>query len=322
MQKVTVVIPNYNGVHYLQECLKSLFSGDLIPDVIVSDNGSEDGSAGWVAENYPQVRLICFEENTGFCKAVNAGIKQAATEYVILLNNDTVAAPGFVSGLVEAISKDERIFSAGAKMLCLAEPEKIDDAGDYYCALGWAFARGKHKPSANFNKEKRIFAACAGAAIYRKSIVEELDYFDEAHFAYLEDVDIGYRAQLKGYYNVFAPKAEVLHAGSGASGSRYNLFKTDQTSRNSIYLIYKNMPFLQILINLPFLLIGFGIKFLFFALKGMGGRYLKGLGQGFVLSASKKGKSRKVRFKWSDFGYYVRIQGQLYFNMLRRIWIF
>ncbi len=321
MQEVAVVIPNYNGIGFLKECLKSLFFGDLIPEIIVVDNGSADGSAEWVAKQYPQVELICFEENTGFCRAVNAGIEKAETKYVILLNNDTVVDPGFVTALVETIGKDERIFSAGAKMLCLSEPEKIDDAGDYYCALGWAFASGKNKPSTGFNKEKRVFAACAGAAIYRKSMIEELGYFDEAHFAYLEDIDIGYRAQLKGYYNLFAPKAEVLHAGSGASGSRYNDFKTDLTSRNSIYLIYKNMPFLQILLNLPFLLIGFGIKFLFFLLKGMGVRYLKGLWQGIKLSASEKGKSKRIRFKWRNIGYYVRIQGQLYWNIFRRVWI-
>lgn len=313
--KITVVIPNYNGVHFLKDCLRSLFEGDLLPHIIVVDNGSRDGSAQWVAEHYPSVELILFQENTGFCRAVNAGIKKATTEYVILLNNDTVVASHFVAGLWEAIRRDGRIFSVGAKMLCMDAPEKIDDAGDFYCALGWAFARGKHRPAGRYQKEGHIFAACGGAAIYRKSLVAELGYFDETHFAYLEDIDLGYRAQIYGYYNLYTPRAEVRHVGSGASGSRYNRFKTDLASRNSIYLIYKNMPLLQIIINVPFLLIGFAIKAVFFARKGMGLPYLEGLVKGVALSAGPQGRVHKVRFQAKNMIRYLRIQGQLFRNL-------
>lgn len=319
MNQVTVVIPNYNGIHFLKKCLPSLWESDFLPHVIVVDNGSEDGSADWVAGHYPEIHIIRFSENRGFCKAVNAGIEKAETEFVILLNNDTVVDPHFVTGLLEVIRRDGKIFSVGAKMLMLARPDRIDDGGDYYCALGWAFARGKNQPACRYDKETRIFAACGGAAIYRKKLVEELGYFDESHFAYLEDIDLGYRAQIAGYDNLFTPHALVWHAGSGASGSRYNLFKTDLTSKNSIYLIYKNMPVLQILLNFPFLLLGFLIKYLFFVRKGMGSRYLKGLKEGLALSWSRAGKDKKVRFKWKNFGHYVRIQGQLWFNMCRRI---
>ncbi len=315
--EVTVVIPNHNGIRFLAECLRAIYGGDLIPEVIMVDNASTDGSVQWTAEHYPQVRTILFDHNTGFCKAVNAGISHSATEFVILLNNDTQTAPGFVSELLRTIKQDRRIFSVAAKMLTLSDPGKIDDAGDYYCALGWAFARGKNQPANRYTSETRIFAACAGAAIYRKKILEELGCFDETYFAYLEDIDIGYRAQIAGYYNLFAPSATVLHAGSAASGSRYNHFKTDYTSRNSIYLISKNMPLLQIIWNLPFFIIGFAVKFLFFLLKGMGPRYLKGLLSGISLSLSKTGRSRRTPFRWQNTGRYLAIQLQLYYNILR-----
>ena len=118
---------------------------------------------------------------------------------------------------------------------------------------------------------------CGGAAIYRKKIMEKIGYFDEEHFAYLEDTDIGYRARIYGYENWYAPDAVVYHVGSGTSGSRYNHFKTRYSSRNNIYLIYKNMPLLQIILNLPFLVAGFLIKFLFTKRNGkrIPGRYQK-----------------------------------------------
>lgn len=132
----------------------------------------------------------------------------------------------------------------------------------------------------NTKKCDRIFSACAGAAIYRKELLEKIGLFDEAHFAYLEDVDVGYRANLYGYRNLFAPDAVVYHAGSAVSGSRHNPFKVELTARNNLYLIYKNMPPLQLLINLPFLLLGILIKGVYFGRKGMGKSYLSGLKKG------------------------------------------
>ena len=319
--KTTVVIPNYNGINYIEDCMESLLKSDVPLGIIVVDNKSGDGSRELLAEKYgdlQQVELIFLEENTGFCHAVNVGIQAAKTEYVFLLNNDTVVEEDCVSELEKQMLRSQDIFSVGSKMINMRNPDKIDDAGDLYCALGWAFARGKDKERNAFDKEDRIFAACAGAALYRRSIFDAIGLFDEAHFAYLEDIDIGYRANIHGYHNVFAPKAIVYHAGSAVSGSRHNEFKVDLSARNSIYLIYKNMPFLQILLNLPFLLAGYLIKWFFFALKGLGGVYRKGIGKGFVLAFSGKGRAAKQRFKAGNFSNYLWIQWQLWINTLRR----
>lgn len=319
MTKTTVVIPNYNGIKYIDNCLRSLYGGTKIPDVILVDNGSEDGSKELVREKYGKVRMIEFEENTGFSSAVNAGIRAASTEYVLLLNNDTEADETMVENLEKALEKEPKAFSAGARMLRMDAPELLDGAGDLYCALGWAFARGKDKPSDAYEKPCRIFSACAGAALYRREVFGEIGYFDENHFAYLEDTDIGYRANIYGYYNIYVPEAKAYHAGSAVSGSRHNAFKVRLSSRNSIYLVYKNMPLLQILLNSPFLLAGFFIKILFFCRKGMGGIYLKGLLAGIRLSAGKKGRCRKVKFSFSHLKNYAWIQGQLWINMARRL---
>lgn len=318
--KTTVVIPNYNGIDYLRDCLESLKECSYEDfKVIVVDNGSTDGSADMVRESFPEYTLIELTSNTGFAYAVNRGIEAADTEYVLLLNNDTKVRQHFVSNLEKALDSDERIFSASARMLSMADPDIMDGAGDYYCALGWAYAYAKGRPASKADKARRIFSSCAGAAIYRKSILDEIGYFDEAHFAYLEDVDIGYRARIKGYINVYEPTAEVLHAGSGYSGSRYNEFKVKLSSRNSTYLICKNMPILQQLVNLPFLMTGFGIKTVFFVLKGYGKVYIRGLLEGISLGYSKSGRDKKVRFTIRELPNYISIELQLLAGIVRRL---
>lgn len=319
MAKTTVVIPNYNGIKYIDGCLRSLYKGSVHPEIILVDNGSTDGSLSLVKEKYPLVKVIEFAENTGFSKAVNAGIRMARTEYVLLLNNDTVSGQEMTACLEKAMEDDPGIFSAGAKMINLHDRNKLDGAGDFYCALGWAYARGKDKPVDSYDKEDRIFSACAGAAIYRRGLFDKIGYFDENHFAYLEDIDIGYRANIYGYPNKYAPEAQVFHAGSAVSGSRHNEFKVKLSARNSIYLIYKNMPLLQIIINFPLLLAGYLIKFLFFSLKGMGGAYGKGLLEGIKLSVSGEGRKNKVKFRMRNIKNYLWIQGQLWINILFRL---
>lgn len=315
--KSTVIIPNYNGMKYIEDCLKAL-AGEPA-HIIVVDNGSSDGSRELVESKFPQVELLCLERNHGFCKAVNLGIRKSDTKYVILLNNDTKAKRGFVRALETPLDRDGNIFSGSAQMRSLRHPELIDDAGDYYCALGWAFSNGKDRPVEDYRKSYSVFSACGGASIFRREIFSSIGYLDEAHFAYLEDVDLGYRARIYGYKNIYVPEAVVYHAGSGFSGSRYNEFKIGLSSRNSVYLVYKNMPFLQLLLNLPFLLAGFSIKTLFFAKKGFGKVYLKGIGKGIGMCVSGAGRAGKVRFRTENFHNYVKIQLELWRNIWYRI---
>ena len=327
MKEVTVVIPNYNGMKYLPECMTSLCEGqENAPEyeVLVIDNGSADGSVEylnreWCTEEEGKcpVRLIALTENTGFCHAVNLGIRESRTPYVILLNNDTKVQPGFIRGLYKAIAVEDRIFSVSAKMLMWDKPELMDDAGDRYCVLGWAYSRGKGRPAAKYDKNVSVFSACGGAAIYRRRVFEEIGYFDEAHFAYLEDLDIGYRARIYGYENRYEPTAAVLHYGSASTGSRYNNRKTELSSANNVYVIGKNMPVLQQILNLPFFLLGFGIKFLFFYRKRMGKLYLKGLAEGWKRTTGPVGRQAKVPFRRGHLWNYVKIQWQLYLNVFR-----
>ena len=266
--------------------------------------GDETGS-----RRYP-VYLMEMGENTGFSGAVNAGIRASSTEYVILLNNDTEAEPDYIRELERAMDGSPQIFSVSSKMIQLHEKRLMDDAGDLYTVIGWAFQRGVAQKSSGFTKPRRVFSACAGAAIYRRAVFDEIGYFDELHFAYLGDLDVGYRARIAGYENWYCPWAVVYHVGSGTSGSKYNPFKVKLAARNSVYLNYKNMPPAQLIVNAIPLAFGYLVKIRFFTKRGFGADYRAGLKEG--LSTLKK--CRRVPFRARNLGHYLRIEWELIVN--------
>lgn len=318
METVAVIIPNYNGQKYLGDCLKSLRKQSFQDfKVIMVDNGSSDGSISVVKRDFPEVQIIGLSDNTGFANAVNVGIKETGAKYVFLLNNDTVCEEGVIEALVKVLDKKKSVFSVQAKMLQIKEPHLIDDAGDYYCALGWAFAPSKDKDNSKYSRRINVTSACAGAAMYRREVFEEIGYFDEAHFCYLEDVDVGYRARLYGYDNVMEPGAIVYHVGSGSSGSRHNAFKVELTAANNLYFIYKNMNALQIIINLPLFLAGVIIKHIFYVRKGLGKAHLRGLSKGFSKIITNSDK--RVRFGGRQIVNSLWLQLELWANCVRRL---
>ena len=317
-ETVAVIIPNYNGQKYLSDCLKSLRKQSFQDfKVIMVDNGSSDGSISVVKRDFPEVQIIGLSENTGFANAVNVGIKETGAKYVFLLNNDTVCEEGVIEALVKVLDKKKSVFSVQAKMLQIKEPHLIDDAGDYYCALGWAFAPSKDKDNSRYSRRINVTSACAGAAMYRREVFEEIGYFDEAHFCYLEDVDVGYRARLYGYDNVMEPGAIVYHVGSGSSGSRHNAFKVELTAANNLYFIYKNMNALQVIINLPLFLAGVIIKHVFYVRKGLGKAHLRGLSKG--ISKIFTNSDKRVRFGGRQIVNSLWLQLELWANCVRRL---
>lgn len=323
--KVTVVIPNYNGENFIENCLKALMNQTSMDfKIIVVDNGSTDNSCLLIEamireyENCgygsDMITLIKNKKNTGFCGGVNTGIKNCTTPYVILLNNDTEVFEDFIEKSVEGIEKSKRVFSVSPMMIQMNDKRLVDNAGDGYTAVGWAFAFGMDEPVENYANEREVFSSCAGAAIYRTDILKKLGLFDENHFAYLEDLDIGYRARIFGFKNKYNPNAKVYHVGSGTSGSRHNVFKITNSARNNIYVIYKNMPQLQIILNIPFIFAGCVAKWLFFKKAGdeYGKAYLDGLREGI------KGykKCKRVTYKKSHFKNYIKIELELIKNTL------
>ena len=302
----TVIIPNYNGLRFMEECMASLKAQTYRNfKILVVDNGSTDGSVDWLKEK--QIETIFLKENTGFSGAVNVGIRAADTPYVILLNNDTRADEYFVAELVRALEQSPGIFSVSSKMIQMYAPHLMDDAGDMYSVLGWAYQRGVGQDIRRYRKSRRVFSACAGAAIYRREVFEEIGYFDEMHFAYLEDIDVGYRARIAGYDNIYCPAAVVWHVGSGTSGSKYNSFKVKLAARNNIYLNYKNMPTLQLLVNAVPIAVGIFLKYQFFRKLGYEKDYLEGLREGIRTAHSCK----KVEYRPEHLRNYLAIEMEL-----------
>lgn len=306
--KITIVIPNYNGKHFMKSCLSSL-EEQTCKDfkILVVDNASTDGSIEYMKKYYPDIDLISLDQNYGFSKAVNIGIQHSGTPYVILLNNDTAADPHFVKELLCAIEQSPRIFSVSSKMIQMYHPELIDSAGDLYTVIGWGVCRGTGRPVSNYTEPDEIFSACAGASIYRRSAFRRIGYFDENHFAYLEDIDIGYRAKIYGYRNMYCPAALVRHVGSGTSGSKYNAFKVRLSARNNLYVNYKNMPLPILLLNGIPLLMGYLVKYAFFLKTGWGKEYREGIQEGLRTMRSQK----KVPFRMRHLPCYIRIEAEL-----------
>lgn len=290
--RTLVVIPNYNGLRFLPDCMEALSRQtmrDFTTLVIDNASGGEDITwlRTWQAEDPARRKLLLNDANLGFSGAVNQGIRQALEEhyeFTLLLNNDTKVRPDFIEALEKRMDQDPkgRVFALSSKMVKMHDPHEIDDAGDAYTLLGWQFQHGlgerAEKPV--WNREAVVFSACAGAAMYRTALFRTVGLFDEHHFAYLEDIDVSYRAQLYGYRILYCPTAVVEHVGSGTSGSKYNAFKVRLSARNSVYLLYKNMPPLMLLVNALPLLLGFLVKQLFFLRKGFGKEYAAGLLEG------------------------------------------
>ena len=305
-KQVTVIIPNYNGLKFLGICLDALEHQTFRDfEILVVDNGSSDGSVEWLKEQ--GIPAVFLPENTGFSGAVNAGIRAASTPYVLLLNNDTEAAPDFVGELYAAIRRSEKIFAVSSKMVQMYRRELMDDAGDMYSLMGWAYQRGVGRSSRGYNRPLEVFSACAGAAIYRRAVFDEIGLFDEMHFAYLEDIDVCWRAKIRGCHVRYCPKAVVYHVGSGTSGSRYNPFKVRLAARNSVYLNYKNMPAGQLLVNAPLIAAGFLVKYGFFRKLGFGREYLAGVKEGLATMR----KCRKVPYAPDRLVNYLSIQWEL-----------
>ncbi len=309
--KASVIIPNLNGAGWLRDSIESIWAQtEQDFELIVIDNGSTDESLA-IARSYigrARYTLIENDRNTGFSHAVNQGIAIAKGEYMALFNNDAFAEPTWLAELLRTAEADPRIFAVSSLMLRYYEPELADDAGDYVTLLGFACKRGDGLKASRYQKPCRVFSACGGAALYRKSILDEIGVFDELFFAYYEDVDLSWRANSYGYKNVYCPTARCRHICGATTGAvRYNPFKSIQSGRNSILLPYKNMPLAMLVLNFLPLLAGYLLKVVMFRLRGFGSDYAKG----FAEACAALPKIRKPKFHLRNLPNYIWVEASL-----------
>ena len=244
LPRVAVVIPNYNGRALLGPCLgalrKQTFSGF---ETIVVDDASTDGSAEFVEREFPEVRVVKQRCNVGFAAAVNAGIRALGSDFVSLLNNDTEPHPRWLEALVQAADVRPEAAIFASKLVSMQDKRYLDGAGDALRWSGLPYRLGHGEPDdGRYDEPGYVFGACAAAALYRRSLFEEIGLFDEDFFAYCEDADVSFRAQLAGFRCFYEPKAVVYHAGSASTGGKRSAFALRQGTQNGINLLVKNLP--------------------------------------------------------------------------------
>lgn len=240
---VSVIVLNWNGRDVLTECLQAL-SVQTYPhyEILVVDNGSTDGSAALVRERFPQVRVIALPENVGFGAGNNIGYRHAQGEYIALLNNDTCVAQQWLAALCDALERYPAAGSAASKIVFYDQPDWIDTAGDEFFSIGIARKRGHLLPGqGNFDQETFIFGACAGAALYRRAMLDAIGFFDEDFEIYDDDVDLSFRAQLANWKCVYVPTALVRHHVS-ATMSKQSQRSMYLIKRNTFWVLLKNIP--------------------------------------------------------------------------------
>ncbi len=239
---VTVIIPSLNKKELLAEALLSLRAQTLKDfETMVIDNGSSDGTSAMVEKDFPEVTIIRNDHNRGFI-AVNQGIKAAQTPLIALLNNDASADANWLKELVDGLKRHPDAWFASSKMV-KADRTTIDSAGDgFNVNILAGYARGSgQKDAPEFNREDYCFSTSGGAAIYKKELFEKIGKLDEKFFAYFEDIDFGFRANLAGYKCIYLPKAVVYHRG-GETSKHNSLFHLRLTDRNKMMTLIKNLP--------------------------------------------------------------------------------
>lgn len=241
--RVAVIVPNWNGEDLLAGCLDSVLAQSVKAHLIVVDNGSTDESLEVLAK-YPQIELIKHDVNKGYAGGVNPGLQRAielGLDYAAPFNDDAIADKDWLKHLIAELDERPQVGIVAPKILS-ADGKTIDSTGDYYTVWGLPYPRGRGESDIDkYDQERDVFAASGGASMYRVKMLEEVGLFDEDFFAYYEDVDLSFRAQLAGWKVRYVPKAVVYHQIS-ATSSKIKGFATYQTLKNLPYLLYKNVP--------------------------------------------------------------------------------
>lgn len=270
MPRVDVIVLNFNGRRFLEECLFSLQQQTYQDfEVLLVDNASSDDSVEFVRSTFPNVKLLQLSENLGFCGGNNRGISSTSADYVALLNNDTQADPNWLESLVSVLDHEPQVGFCASKMIRIQDRLTIDTAGDVFYTHGVGGKRGSGLPISYYTVPEYIFGACAGAAIYRRAMLDVVGLLDEDFFAYDEDIDLSFRCQLQGYRCKYVPTAIVYHHVGGSFG-RLSEDNVKRIRRNMLEVVLKNLPTRLLVRYLPRIMTYFLLGDLRYAFGGYG----------------------------------------------------
>jgi GT2 family glycosyltransferase len=239
---ISVVVLNWNGDHIVEECLMSLRTQSYHPvEIIVVDNASTDKSADLIKRGFPEVKLIVNDRNLGFGSGNNVGIQASHGKYIMILNNDARIDPGCIKELKRSIEKDKRYGACASKILLDGKGNLLDAAGITIYNDGLSIGRGRLENAGHYQRKEDVFFASGCACLLRKEMLDDIGLFDEDFFAYADDTDMGWRAQLAGWKCIYNPKAIVYHLHS-ASSSAYSPLKAFLVERNRMWVAMKYYP--------------------------------------------------------------------------------
>ena len=280
--EVSVVIVTWNGRRYLDACLRAVEAQQGVrAEVILVDNGSTDGSAEFVRTRFPRVRVIALADNRGFAGGNNAGAREARADYVAFLNNDTVADSSWLRALRAGIDLTSGTALVTSRIVYMHDPGVVDSAGDGLFRWGGAYKRHHGEPAGLAAVAAEVFGVCGGACLIPKEVFDELGGFDDDFFASHEDVDLSYRARLRGYRCRYIPDAVVRHHGSATLGT-VSALAVFHGQRNLEWMYLKNTPASLLVRTLPGHLLYNAAAATHFARLGLLGAFLKAKGAALV----------------------------------------
>ncbi len=255
---LTVAVLSYNGRHLLEVILPSLARQSFRDfEVVVVDNGSRDDTSQWLSEHWPEVQTVSLLHNIGVTAALNVCAQAGRGEFVGLFNNDIELHPDCLGELVKALQEHADAGWAGGKLMDFYRRDTIDGAGDVFTWSGSGHRRGHgERDRGQYDQPQAIFGACGGAAVYRRSALESVGPFDEDFFAFYEDIDWDFRAQLAGFACRYVPTAVAYHMGSATIGRGLTDFTRYQLWRNTLWIIAKDVPAGALVRHSPELVLG------------------------------------------------------------------
>ncbi len=247
--KTAVIILNYNGIELLKQFLPGVIQYSAEAEIVVADNGSKDGSAQWLLDEMPQVTLLPFNENYGFAEGYNRAIDAVTADYVVLLNSDVEVTQGWLQPLIACLQSSDKIAACMPKIRSQRNKELFEyagAAGGYIDSYGYPFCRGRilehvEEDHGQYDSAKAVFWSTGAALCIKKTLYQQVGGLDGKFFAHMEEIDLCWRLNARGFDQYCIPESVVYHIG-GATLESEHPRKTYLNFRNNAIMLYKNMP--------------------------------------------------------------------------------
>jgi len=259
MATVSIVILNYNGRHFLEKFLPSVIAYSPGHEVVVADNHSLDDSVAFLSAAFPQIRIILFQENLGFCQGYNLALQQVVSDYFVILNSDIEVTEGWLDPILEILNSDPKIAAVQPKLLDYQKRDNFEyagGAGGFIDKFGYPFCRGRlfesiEKDYGQYDDTREVFWATGACLIVRAELFRKYKGFDADFFAHMEEIDLCWRLKKDGYKVIYCGESAVYHVGGGTL-PHSNPRKTYLNFRNSLLVLIKNLPLRELLVKVPF----------------------------------------------------------------------